>query len=76
VTDSKMCRGSATLIAESIRNDIHTELGLTASAGVAPIKFLANSIFTLCFRNDSWCYLYDLVELNSNYIRQNTNSIN
>ena len=76
VTDSTACRGSATLIAESIRRDIHTELGLTASAGIAPIKFLANSIFTLCFRNDSWCYLYDLVELNSNYIRQNTNSIN
>ena len=41
VTDSTACRGSATLIAESIRRDIHTELGLTASAGIAPIKFLA-----------------------------------
>lgn len=32
---------SATQIAQSIRHDIKTELGLTASAGVAPNKFLA-----------------------------------
>ncbi|HET9049309.1 MAG TPA: DNA polymerase IV [Chiayiivirga sp.] len=32
---------SATAIAESIRCDIRTETGLTASAGVAPNKFLA-----------------------------------
>ncbi|MCV6070978.1 DNA polymerase IV, partial [Escherichia coli] len=30
VTDATACRGSATLIAESIRNDIRNELGLTA----------------------------------------------
>lgn len=41
VTDSTHLQGSATLIAEAIRNDIRTELNLTASAGVAPIKFLA-----------------------------------
>ncbi|UPR52827.1 DNA polymerase IV [Vibrio cyclitrophicus] len=41
VTDSKQCYGSATLIAESIRRDIWSELNLTASAGIAPIKFLA-----------------------------------
>ncbi|MGI2258102.1 DNA polymerase IV [Shewanella sp. GXUN23E] len=41
VTDCRCCRGSATLIAESIRNDIFKETGLTASAGVAPVKFLA-----------------------------------
>ncbi|HIF5640506.1 TPA: DNA polymerase IV [Vibrio parahaemolyticus] len=41
VTDATACRGSATLIAESIRNDIRNELGLMASAGIAPIKFLA-----------------------------------
>lgn len=41
VTDSKQCHGSATLIAESIRRDIRNELNLTASAGIAPIKFLA-----------------------------------
>tara|TARA_R110001583_G_scaffold87921_1_gene228672 strand:+ start:178 stop:1287 length:1110 start_codon:yes stop_codon:yes gene_type:complete len=41
VTECKQLHGSATLIAEAIRNDIRNELDLTASAGVAPIKFLA-----------------------------------
>ncbi|MGL5666293.1 MAG: DNA polymerase IV, partial [Shewanella sp.] len=41
VSDCKLFKGSATLIAEAIRRDIFTETGLTASAGVAPIKFLA-----------------------------------
>ncbi|UQV22278.1 DNA polymerase IV [Vibrio sp. J383] len=41
VTDSRQCHGSATLIAEAIRHDIWNELNLTASAGIAPIKFLA-----------------------------------
>ncbi|EOU2462405.1 DNA polymerase IV [Vibrio navarrensis] len=41
VSDSIQCHGSATLIAQAIRRDIWQELQLTASAGVAPIKFLA-----------------------------------
>jgi DNA polymerase-4 len=41
VTDCKLYHGSATLIAQAIRSDIENELHLTASAGVAPIKFLA-----------------------------------
>ncbi|MFM2667607.1 DNA polymerase IV [Vibrio mediterranei] len=41
VTDSPHCQNSATLIAEAIRKDIWDELQLTASAGVAPLKFLA-----------------------------------
>ncbi|MDF2154370.1 DNA polymerase IV [Vibrio sp. CAU 1672] len=41
VTGAEICLGSATLIAESIRRDIWNELRLTASAGIAPIKFLA-----------------------------------
>ncbi|OBX08815.1 DNA polymerase IV [Gallibacterium salpingitidis] len=41
VTDSTQCSGSATWIAEAIRRDIWQELHLTASAGVAPLKFLA-----------------------------------
>ncbi|AUX71857.1 DNA polymerase IV [Erwinia pyrifoliae] len=41
VTDSPHCQGSATLIARQIRDTISRELNLTASAGVAPIKFLA-----------------------------------
>lgn len=41
VTENKVGNPSATLIAESIRRDIFAELNLTASAGVAPCKFLA-----------------------------------
>lgn len=41
VTDSPHCQGSATLIAREIRQTILRELGLTASAGIAPVKFLA-----------------------------------
>ncbi|AHG21357.1 DNA polymerase IV [Chania multitudinisentens RB-25] len=41
VSDSRQCNGSATLIAQEIRQTIAAELNLTASAGVAPIKFLA-----------------------------------
>ncbi|MFZ4211058.1 MULTISPECIES: DNA polymerase IV [unclassified Pantoea] len=41
VTDSLHCHGSATLMAQAIRADILRETGLTASAGIAPIKFLA-----------------------------------
>lgn len=41
VTDCKTFGGSATLIAQEIRRLIYTELKLTASAGVAPNKFLA-----------------------------------
>lgn len=41
VTDSTHHQGSATLIAQEIRQAIADELALTASAGIAPIKFLA-----------------------------------
>ncbi|MBW8189622.1 DNA polymerase IV [Neiella marina] len=41
VTDSKLFRGSASLLAEQIRADILKVTGLTASAGIAPNKFLA-----------------------------------
>ncbi|ASA57086.1 DNA polymerase IV [Vibrio gazogenes] len=41
VTDSSLFQGSATLIAQDIRKTIESELNLTASAGVAPIKFVA-----------------------------------
>ncbi|MDP5147867.1 DNA polymerase IV [Shewanella sp. ULN5] len=41
VSDCQLHHGSATLIAKAIRADIESETGLTASAGVAPIKFLA-----------------------------------
>jgi DNA polymerase-4 len=41
VTEESVRFGSATKIAEHIRQDIFSELALTASAGVAPNKFLA-----------------------------------
>lgn len=41
VTHCDHCQGSATLIARDIRQAISDELNLTASAGIAPIKFLA-----------------------------------
>jgi DNA polymerase IV len=41
VSDSKLFQGSATLIASDIRQTIFAETGLTASAGVAPCKFVA-----------------------------------
>lgn len=41
VTDCDAHKGSATLIAEAIRQEIFDLTGLTASAGIAPVKFLA-----------------------------------
>lgn len=41
VSHSQQCKGSATLIAQEIRARIAAEVGITASAGVAPNKFLA-----------------------------------
>lgn len=41
VTNNKACEGSATLLAQKIREEIYSETGLTASAGIAPNKFLA-----------------------------------
>ncbi|OAG74252.1 DNA polymerase IV [Gluconobacter japonicus] len=41
LTDYLGAYGSATLVAESIRADIHKETGLTASAGVSYNRFLA-----------------------------------
>ncbi|NKF49683.1 DNA polymerase IV [Shewanella sp. WXL01] len=41
VTDTQLCKGSATLMAQAIRDEIYQQTGLTASAGVAPVKFLA-----------------------------------
>lgn len=41
VTDSNWFGGSATLLAEHIRQEIEQAVGITVSAGVAPNKFLA-----------------------------------
>ena len=41
VSGQPHCQGSASLMAEAIRSAIRTEVGITASAGIAPNKFLA-----------------------------------
>jgi len=41
VTDALHCKGSATLMAQEIRARIFATVGITASAGVAPNKFVA-----------------------------------
>jgi len=41
VSRSMQCKGSATLIAEEIRQRIDDTIGITVSAGIAPNKFLA-----------------------------------
>ncbi|MFL0811593.1 MAG: DNA polymerase IV [Agarilytica sp.] len=41
VSNSNQCKGSGTLIAEEIRARIFHEVGISVSAGVAPVKFLA-----------------------------------
>jgi DNA polymerase IV len=41
VTENKMGLPTATLVAKTIREQVRQELNLTASAGVAPNKFLA-----------------------------------
>ncbi|WP_016954827.1 DNA polymerase IV [Catenovulum agarivorans] len=41
VSNSSLHNGSATLLAQTIRQQILQTTGLTASAGIAPIKFLA-----------------------------------
>lgn len=41
VTGVDRCRGSATLMAQEIRGRIRAEVGITASAGIAPNKFIA-----------------------------------
>ncbi|WP_437437736.1 DNA polymerase IV [Trinickia violacea] len=41
VTRSERCKGSATLMAEEIRQRVRETVGVTVSAGVAPNKFVA-----------------------------------
>ncbi|THB74329.1 MAG: DNA polymerase IV [Gammaproteobacteria bacterium] len=41
VSNSTNCKGSATLMAQEIREKIKQKTGITASAGIAPNKFLA-----------------------------------
>lgn len=41
LSESTACQGSATLVAEEIRRRVAADLGITVSAGAAPVKFLA-----------------------------------
>ena len=41
VTNTELCRGSATLIADEIRKRVARDIGITISAGVSSNKFLA-----------------------------------
>ncbi|MEM0909802.1 MAG: DNA polymerase IV [Pseudomonadota bacterium] len=41
VTESQQCKGSATLMSSEIRQAIFDQTRLTASAGIAPLKFIA-----------------------------------
>ena len=41
VTDSRNCRGSATLMAREIMQTVRDQVGITVSVGAAPNKFLA-----------------------------------
>ena len=41
VSDAPHCKGSATLMAHEIRARIEADVGITASAGIAPNKFVA-----------------------------------
>lgn len=54
VTDSVHCQGSATWIAQEIRDKIFKITKLTASAGIAPNKFLAKIASGWNKPNDQW----------------------
>ena len=41
VSDTELCHGSGTLIAQEIRQKVREQIGITLSAGIAPNKFLA-----------------------------------
>lgn len=63
VTHCQLFRGSATLIAENIRQTIFQELQLTASAGVAPLKFLAKIASDINKPNGQYVITPDKVHL-------------
>ncbi|PKH58471.1 DNA polymerase IV [Shewanella sp. Choline-02u-19] len=62
VTDSPHCQGSATRIAEAIRQDIFLETGLTASAGIASVKFLAKIASDLNKPNGQYVIRPEMIE--------------
>ncbi|MCL1125227.1 DNA polymerase IV [Shewanella surugensis] len=61
VTDCQFSQGSATLMAAEIRDKIFVETGLTASAGVAPVKFLAKIASDLNKPNGQYVILPQMI---------------
>ncbi|SQH77926.1 DNA polymerase IV [Shewanella benthica] len=61
VTDCTQCQGSATLIAAAIRQEIFEVTGLTASAGIAPVKFLAKVASDLNKPNGQYVITPDMI---------------
>ncbi|ACA87868.1 DNA-directed DNA polymerase [Shewanella woodyi ATCC 51908] len=61
VTECKQCQGSATLIAQAIRQEIFEVTGLTASAGIAPVKFLAKVASDLNKPNGQYVITPDMI---------------
>ena len=57
VSEVDMLHGSATLIAQDIRQAIEKEVGITASAGIAPNKFLAKVASDWNIGNQLWPHL-------------------
>lgn len=78
VTASPHFQGSATLIAQDIRARIAQTVGITASAGIAPNKFLALSrvkdcaVYTLKYGQLNLCKLH---MLNAEQLRPGVNII-
>ncbi|MCD9528564.1 DNA polymerase IV [Photobacterium carnosum] len=62
VSDCDMLHGSATLIALHIRQTIEQELRLTASAGIAPVKFIAKVASDLNKPNGQYVVTPDQVD--------------
>ncbi|MDX1283111.1 DNA polymerase IV [Shewanella colwelliana] len=62
VTDCEQHKGSATLIAAAIRQDIFELTGLTASAGIAPVKFLAKIASDMNKPNGQYVITPDRIE--------------
>lgn len=62
VSASPNCRGSATLMAEEIRQRVFDEVGITVSAGIAPNKFLAKVGSDWNKPNGQWVITPDQVD--------------
>ena len=62
VSDCPRCRGSATLIAQEIRQRVATDIGITVSAGIASNKFIAKVASDLNKPNGQYVVTPDQVD--------------